>query len=213
EQELEAAYLAQAGVMDAVVDYRDGGSWTAKENIQVGENRYYHVGRAANFLWVDASASQISGKKLSRVPIKNINGSSSVTITRMTVSWTFGGRIKKVSLGDESVWEGSASSGDNLDIEYFTMAAGAEHSGSDDQEWEFSKNVSGTVVATFTFSDGSGRTVSLLSDGAPTNKEFSITSTGEARANTTWRRTIEATYDTGTGAITSWQETSAHIIP
>lgn len=213
EQELKTVYLAQAGIMAAIVDQLDGGTWTKATNVNVTGNQYYHLGKDANFLWVDASNPQTSGKKLKRMPIQNINASSAITITGMEVSWTFGGNIEEVKLGDTEVWSGAAASPAILNIVDFTIASGASYTDNDDQQWEFSNDVSGDVACAFTFSDGSQRKAYLLRSGAGANKEFSITATGEARGNATWRRTVEATYDTGTSTITSWQETSEHIIP
>jgi hypothetical protein len=213
EQELKTIYLAQAGIMAAIIDYRDGDSWGKATNVNVAGNQYYHVGKDANFLWIDPSSPQVSGKTLKRIAIKNINSSASITVTSLVVDWTFGGSITEVTLGNTSVWSGTASSGSTLDITDFTISAGTTHSGNNDQKWTFSDNVSGTVACTFIFSDGSERKALLLNSGAGANKEFSITATGQVNGNATWRRTVEATYDTGTSTITSWQETPEHIIP
>jgi uncharacterized beta-barrel protein YwiB (DUF1934 family) len=218
EQELKTVYLAQAGIMDAIVDYRDGNTWTKKTNVNVAGNQYYHVGKAANFLLVDASNILANGRVVNRWPIRNINGAASpagdLTITSLVVSWTFGGNINKVKLGNTFVYAGpSVSSPANIDITDFTIAAGAYYDKTNDQYLHFDANVSGTVSVVFNFSDGSSYKALLLKNGSSVNKEFSITATGEVRGNATWRRTIEATYDTGTNTITSWQEKSSHIIP
>lgn len=214
EQELKTIYLAQAGVMSAIVDYRDGGIWAKATNVNVTGNQYYHIGKDANFLWVDPSSPRVVGSNLKKIPIQNVNSASSITITQLTLNWTFGGNITKVTIGGTQVWNGTASSGSTLDITDLTIAAGVSYFGINDQQWDFSGgSVSGDVICTFIFSDGSQRKAYLLKAGKSANKEFSITATGEVRGNATWRRTIEATYDTGTSKITSWQERWGHIIP
>lgn len=211
----KALYMAQAGIMRSIVDYRDNGLWSSVQNVDMRNESYYHLGRNANFLWVDASNPQISTKKLKRIPIQNINSTSPITITNMVVSWTFGGTIKKVTLGGSSVWSGNTGSPASLNITDFEIASGTSYTGSDQQIWEFSRNVTGDVIVTFIFSDGSSYKTYILKSGTGANKEFSITATGEVRngANVVGRRTLVATYDTGTNKITSWEESQNHIIP
>lgn len=211
----KALYMAQAGIMRSIVDYRDDSLWNAGQNVNVMAEFYYHLGRNANFLWVDASSPQIAGKQVKRIPIKNINALNPITITDMVVSWTFGGNITQVNLGGTNVWTGVASSPATLNITDFTLTAATSYSAAIDQIWQFSNNASGDVVVTFIFNDGSSHKAYLLKNGQGVNKEFSITSTGEVRSGSTSlaRRTLNATYDTGTSRITSWEETQSHIIP
>ena len=216
-QQDKALYAAQAGVMRAIVDYQDGGVWDSAQNVNLGDNVYYHVGEDGNFLVVDASNSQISGggRHLRRIPIQNINASTSITITDMVVSWTFGGDISKVKLGGSTVWDDSASSPATLDITDFAISSGAAHAGNNDQKWEFDNAVSGDVVVTFIFSDASSYETLLLDQGSTVNNQFSITATGEVRNGSTVevRKTLVATYDVGEDEITSWEESNDHIIP
>ena len=217
----KALYMAQAGVMSAIVDFLDNGLWgSARNNNDAGGEFYYHLGKSADFLFIDPSTPQASGKVLKRIPIKNLNSSSSITITDLVVSWTFGGTIDKVTLANSIVWTGSLSSPASLNITDTTIASGgAQHGNNNDQIWEFSGNVPTTstteVLVEFIFSDGSSRKAYLLRLGKGGNKEFSITSTGEIRrgASLEARRTLRATYDLGTNKITSWEESTGHIIP
>lgn len=216
----KALYMAQAGVMRAIVDFRDGGLWSSvQNNNEAGDEFYYHLGKNANFLCVNAATPQLSGKQLKRIAIKNIHATSAITITNIIVSWTFGGNITKVTLGSNTVWTGTASSPASLDISDFIIAAGVYYASNNDQIWEFSGNVpsvaSTDVVVTFVFSDGSSYKAYIFKDGKGADKEFSITSTGEIRrgAAIAARRTLVATYDNGTNKFTSWEETQSHIIP
>jgi len=212
----KALYMAQTGIMRAIVDYRDGGSWNPAQNVNVEGGFYYHLGKNANFLLVDASAPKISGKKLIKIPIQNINASSSITITDMIVSWGFGGSLVGVKLGNTLVWSGTASSPASLNVTDLTIASGTSYSGYNDQEWEFSTaSIIGDVVCTFILSDGSQIKSYLIKNDLSGSKEFSITATGEVRSGTAVqaRRTLNATYDIGTSKITSWQESQNHINP
>ncbi|MDP8289823.1 MAG: hypothetical protein P9M02_02505 [Candidatus Susulua stagnicola] len=210
-------YLAQAGIMRAIVDYVDGGSWDSAQNVNVAGEFYYHLGQSSNFLLVDASNPETSGgdKHLRKIPIQNINASDDIIITDMIVSWTFGGNIKKVKLDNTEVWSGNIVSPASIDITDFTLTPGAVYSGNNDQKWEFQSAISGDVTVTFIFGDGSQRKAILLDDDFGSDNEFSITATGEVRngVNVEARRTISATYDVGTSGITSWEESQSHIIP
>jgi len=213
----KAIYSAQAGVMRAIVDYVDGGSWDSAQNVNVIGEFYYHLGQDSNFLAIDASNPETSGgdKHLRKIPIENINASDDIIITDMIVSWTFGGNITKVKLDNTEVWSGTATTPASIDVTDFTLTPGAVYSGNNDQKWEFQNAISGDVVVTFIFGDGSQRKAILLDNDSGADNEFSITATGEVRngANVEARRTIEATYDVGTSEITSWEESQIHIIP
>jgi len=215
----KALYMAQAAIMLAIVDYEDGTLWDSAQNVNPTGEFYYHLGRDANFLQVDASAPSISAGTLDTIPIKNVNASASITITQMIVEWDFGGNITEVTLGGTSVWSGTATTGQTLDITDFVITSGTAYTTATDQAWTFANSASGDIVVTFIFSDSSTYKLYLTKDSSGItvsgNHEFSITATGEIRsgANVEARRTLVATYDDGTNEITSWQETQNHIIP
>ncbi|MFH1441896.1 MAG: hypothetical protein ABIH18_07665 [Candidatus Omnitrophota bacterium] len=215
----KALFMAQAGIMWAIVDYNLDGLWGSARNINVATGLYYHLGTAVNFLWVDTSNSQKSGKTLKRIPIKNIiNTTDSITITNMVVEWDFGGNITDVTLAGSSVWSGTAVSPAALDITDTAITAGTTYSANNDQQWTFSNNVpsgTGYIKVKFIFSDGSSFRIYILRNGMTVDTSFSVTSTGEIRNGSTVvaRRTLLATYDTGTSNIPSWNEIQSHIIP
>ena len=133
----------------------------------------------------------------------------------MVVSWTFGGNLTGVTLEGSSVWGGTQSSPATIDITDTVLDSEESHQGANDQMWNFSSSISGEIVCTFIFSDGSQVKAYLLKDDLSGNKEFSITATGEVRSGSRVlaRRTFTASYDTTTSEITSWQESQEHIIP
>jgi len=214
----KALYLAQAGIMRAIVDYKNNGSWSPMQNVNVAEGLYYHIGGgSSDFLLVEAFDPTVFGKQIYSIAIYNVSGSNSITITDMVVDWSFGGSIKKVKLGGGWVWSGTLSSPASLDIIDFTMLAGQSFTVLSQQVWEFSANIPAnfSINVTFIFSDGSRRKVILAQNQRAGNKEFSIKATGEVRNGNKVeaRRTLVATYDTNTSTITSWEETQDHIIP
>lgn len=216
----KALYMAQAGLVAAIVDFQDNGLWgSVQNNNDAGGEFYYSIGKNADFFWINPATPQTTGKQLKRIPIKNLNSAGSITITDLLVAWTFGGNITSVTLGNSNVWTGALASPASLNITDLAITSGTQHANNNDQIFEFSSNVPSTsstdMVVTFVFSDGSSRKAYILKSGLGANKEFSITSTGEVRGGVsgTFRRTLLATYDTGTNKITSWQEASSHIIP
>lgn len=219
EQE-KALYAAQAGVMSGIVDYKPDGLWSPGRDVNVNapSEFYYHLGQNANFLWVDASNPIANGRILSRIPIKNINASASITVTDLIVSWTFAGNITGVWLCGQKVFTGTATSPASLNITDTTLTSGAAFNDDNKQAFRFSNNISATadIVVTFIFSDGSSYKAYLLKGGKGANKEFSIKATGMVKSGSTVkaRRTLVATYDTGgTGTITSWEESQSQIMP
>lgn len=215
----KALGMAQAGIMRAIVDYKDDGRWSAAENVNVVEGLYYHIGgEKANFLLVDASSPRVAGQELHNIPISNINTTNSIRITNMVVSWSFGGSLRMVWVADGSpVWSGTKSSPANLDIVDVTIPAATAYTALRDQAWQFSSNIpSGfSMTVTFIFSDGSSQKVIIAQNQRAGNKEFSIKSTGEVRSGSKVeaRRTLIATYDVKVNRITSWEETQDHIRP
>jgi len=215
EQE-KALYMAQAGVMKGLATYINTGSFTTERNVNVTGEFYYEMGTPASFFLVDASNPKINSKQLRDIHISNLNSTSSITITSMIVTWTFGGNITSVKLGNTFVWNGTAASGTTLTLSpSFTLAPGASFTAQNDQIWRFTNEITGDVKCTFIFSDGSQSTFYLLKGGTSANNEFPITATGEVRSSgsTVARRTLVATYDIGSHNITSWEESQNHIYP
>ncbi len=215
-----ALFAAQAGIYAAIYDYLAVPSaryWTKTANVNITGNKYYSVGKDANFLLVNAFNPQISNKVLQAVPLSNINQTQAITVKQMIVEWTgLSGstRLNQVYLGGTRRWNSSVSSGQLLTLSpQFQMNATVVYSGTTQNRWIFSVNLptNATVIVTFIFTDGSSRKTYLLNEGHGGNNEFSITATGAVRGTTNWRRSIEATYDVTVGKITSWQEVGSHI--
>jgi len=211
-----ALALAEAGIMRAIVDYENDEAITNATDVLVAANQYYSFGgSSANFLLVDATDAEIKGghnEKVEEMELTNINGSSSLTITNMTISWTTdsGETLQEINIGGggKEYNNGSATSGTQVGVSY-TINSG------DDEDFKLKFNnddVSGkTITAQFTFDDGSTRSAVILSSGNAGGNSFSLTATGKVTSNVTWKRTIEATYDVDSSEITSWKETLNHL--
>lgn len=213
----KAFYMAQAGIMRAIADFHNSGnvSWNyvTTQNVPAGSEFFYRVGEAANFFLVDASNSMLGGSTLQGIPIKNINSANSITITSMIMEWSFGGNITGITLGGSSVWSGTAASGASLNITDFTLTAGQSFSADANQAFQFSNAISGNIIATFIFSDGSQYRAYLLKNSLCAARAFSIKATGEVKAGTRLeaRRTLAAVYDSGTNNFISWEESQNHL--
>ncbi|MEI8175795.1 MAG: type II secretion system protein [Candidatus Omnitrophota bacterium] len=208
-------YLAQAGIFRALADYRTAGSWSEALNVNVDGKGYYHVGRDSDFLLADASAVHANGRVINAWPLRSLSGSSVIAATSMTVEWSFGGMLTRAKIGDQVVYSGTGvSSPATIALNpAFALGPGDVFTGDNHQYLQFDTNVNGSAAVRLLFKDGSSAKIALLKNGLCGNREFSVTATGEFRGSSTWRRTVQATYDTGSGTITSWQESPAQITP
>lgn len=218
-----AIFAAQAGIYAAIHDYVSDPSqpyWdktAAPQNIST--NIYYNTGKDANFLLISALSSERSSRVLRRIPLANLNNTQSITVNKMEVEWyNFSANLSQIDLGGATRWSGSVTSGTTITLASpFALNAKQSFFKLNDNALQFSRNIpnNAVIIATFIFDppagDGSSRKAILWTNGPGRNNEFSITATGEVRGRTTWKRTAEATYDAGSGKITSWQEAEGHI--
>ena len=216
----KAFYMAQAGAMKGLTDFKNSGAaqtWNKTPSTNIGGEFNYSVGEDANFFAVDATNPRDNGRILNRIPIENINAGTSISVTGLVVEWGFGGSIDQVRLGGTKVWTGPALTSPAT-INFagnFVMSANTTYSGINDQVFKFTANIGANadVVCTFNFSDNSFFKTYLLKAGAGANKEFSLKATGKIQNGSTLlaRRTLVLTYDYGTGNISSWEESTDHL--
>ena len=212
----KALYMAQAGVMAAIVDYEDGGSWDDAQDVNPVDELYYQLGEDANFLRVDASSPRLFGgnKKLNGITLYNINASDNIAISSLVVSWTSDGGETLTNIdfaGGSDEWTGSASSGNSITLSY-TFNSGSNYSLA--LNWGAGDDISGkTIAIQFNFTDNSSYEALVLDSGSGADDAFLITATGEVRngALVKSRRTLSVTYDVGTSEITSWEESQDHL--
>lgn len=218
----QAIFAAQAGIYASLYDYLQYPAeayWTKTATPQnISGNIYYSAGKDANFLLVSAANSERNGRILRRIPLSNLNATDTITINKMKVEWSnFGGTsLRVIQLGGITRWSGSAGSGTTVALTSpFPLNAKEFTSTSDANTWQFSANIPANAIIKVTFifdpptGDASSRKAILY--GAGKKNEFSIIATGEVQGTTNWKRSLEATYDAGSGLITSWQEIESHI--
>ncbi|MBI2033813.1 MAG: fibronectin type III domain-containing protein [Candidatus Liptonbacteria bacterium] len=118
----------------------------------------------ADSLLVDTSAVNINPSDNTQVigiTLEN-TGTSNITITQMTVSWSGvsgGTRLNGITIGGTQVFSGNSNSGTLLDITDFTLTAGAGIYQLNNLD--FNRRITGiTLSITFTMADGSTKTVS-----------------------------------------------------
>jgi len=211
----KALFAAQAGVMKAIVDYRNDGSIIAETDTQITENIYYSTGGAGMFFIADCSnPSIIASRKIKDVTMTNTNSTEDLTITHMQVSWTPDGgeNLISIDLGRATAeWSGSVPSGTNLDMTDYTIPA-ATTENDVWLDWNVGSDITAmTISAILTFSDESTLEIVLLNSGLGSNNAMVITSTGKVVAADTWRRTLKVNYDVGASEIISWEESQDHL--
>ena len=230
----QALYASQAAIYDAIRTYRENGSWYAhiEESLSgaSSQNIKAYVGNISNFLLVAARpARTVSGvtNAIQDFGLSNINYNQGLQISKVKVKYypTVSSGVDIVMTGLKlggSVMSISPASGSS-DTEFtlatpFTIAARTGYTAAAQNAFVFNTLLPSnmTLNATFYVSDMSGiatytRKSVIINNGAGGNNEFTITATGKAGENLEWKRTIEATYDTGTSTITSWQELDSHL--
>ncbi len=211
-------YLAQAGVHNAAYSFRFNKfsgetGFFSLDSTSVNPNETFTLSAtAANLLMVDTSASliQSSNRNVTGWNIQNATNSNSITISRMTVSWTgvpANRRLQQIWLDDTQLWpigggDGSATSGTNLAITNFTLDT--DPTIYTDNILRFNNNVAGiTATVTFQMTDNSTQTLTIFPISQ--NYNFKVTSKGQVSGSTIFR-SIQATYNALTGRITSYKE-------
>lgn len=114
----------------------------------------------AGYLIVNTVGATRSGNTVTGITLQNA-GSSNITITTMTVSWTGinnNRRLNSISIGGSSLWTGSNSTGVIENIADKTLATG---SATQVQILSYSNTIPNIIVSiTYVMSDGSTKTVS-----------------------------------------------------
>lgn len=216
EYSLQAFYAAQAGIYDAISQFRANDSWTritADDNKEMLPDISYKTGVDANFLLLDTVnwnlSDPINGSNiLTGIRIRDITQTGTVTITSVKLDfYQFSATIDSFTLGT-TTYTGPWNPGDTITVNF------ALPDNFVDTQWQFSAPIpnNAMILVTFTFVDNSTRIAYLKELGFIGNNQFSIVSTGKVtKDNITIQRTIRATYDVGAGEITSWTESANHI--
>lgn len=217
-KDLQCVYLAQAGIQQAVYNFRfcditaNGYFSLGKTNIDAS-NFFVLGGRDADFLMVNTSGSNftVSNKQLAGLKIQNAINSRSIIIDRIIVTRGGGGGAKLINIyiNGSSVWSGNEDLPADCNISNFTL--NTTPTIYDIDYFEFDKNVSNkTISIQFVMTDGSSKTVDVYP--ASQNYNFTIKSTGKTAGSNIYR-TIEADYNAQTAKIVNYNEINSEITP
>jgi Tfp pilus assembly protein PilX len=221
----KALYMAQAGLMSGLADYIADGLISPQSNVLVTGEFRYSVGGSSSLIAIDGTNVKANGRVVNTWPLTNISSATAVTVNSIVVEWDFVANLNSMKIGNSYIFKNGSltspatidSSNDYNNAMPLTIPANTTYGGTNTQYIQFSVNVPAylTVSVTFNLSDGSSLKKYLVIGGNATNNEFSLRATGiiQGGAAGTARRSLVATYDIGTGKITSWQESSRHIIP
>lgn len=117
----------------------------------------------ADYLAIDTSSASIGAgnRELQDVFIENTNGTCDIVIDKITITWTNAARtLTRVRIDNSSVWTGSASTGDVLDIDDTTIA---NTDGQLENTYRFNQNMkNNTFNITFEMDDGTTKTESSI---------------------------------------------------
>ncbi len=223
----KALYMAQAGIMSVIADYKADGVITSTQystNVEPPSEFYYSVENNSNSLVIGGSNCKANGRVVNHWPIKNISSDTAVVLDSVSITWDFPANLMSMKLGNQFIYKGSLLSSPatiNSANCYsskipLTIPPGTSYDGPNEQYIHFDANIpSGiTISVTFNFSNGSSLSKTLVKDGETTNDELTIKATGKVQGGIApvARRTLVATYDVTSGEITSWQESQAHIM-
>ncbi len=133
-------------------------------------------------------------------------GVRTLTITQMAVVWTTAGRnLTQIVINGNTVWSGSAASGQTVNI---NDVSGIDPAGATTNYLLFDADMQTgalTLTATYYLSDNSTRMVTLWPSSD--NFRFTIKASGK-RAGSALYKTIQAEYNANTGKVVDFREIS-----
>lgn len=211
---MRALYLAQAGVQNAVYNFRVNGTFSSNQPVYVTPGNYFVIGGGdAGFLMVDSSAVVITGRKkenLEGFVIQNVNSTRSITIDRMIIQWDDPIRaVKEIRIDGTRRWRGRLDSPADIDIDDTIIAPAAT---SPTNVIRFDKDMSGVsyIDVQFVMTDGSTRDIRIYP--ASDAYSFAVSATGKV-AGSNMYRTIRAEYDALNGKIVDYDEINSEMLP
>jgi len=211
-------YLAQAGIQNALYDYRfraisqEGYFTLGTVNVNA-ENYFLLEATEADLLMVDTSQVRLSGKKKKKLDnffLKNAAESPALIIDRMIVSWEGADmrKLKAIRLDRDRVWRNKgARSPVDADIKDFTLQASAPPILYPDNSLEFDRDMSrAKIEIVFVMFNGSRKKMVMYDNGVQQNYfNFSIRATGKV-VNANGYRTLQAEYNALEGKVVHYTE-------
>jgi len=224
ERQERCIYNAAAGVNYALYRYRHDTALTngtfsidADNNFTVSTVTSGGSGGDAGELVVDATDAHLgnNNRRLLGVTIRN-SSDSSITITRMTVTWSISNRrMTQIKINNSTVWSGSASSSPaDVNINNTTIPANTTRS---INLIQFNSSMINAVITlSFEMTDDTTTTACTAwpAQGSVCAQEtagLTITSMGKTAGSNQYR-SVQATYNIDTGNISDYDEVS-QVVP
>ncbi|MEI6631590.1 MAG: hypothetical protein WCL25_03120 [bacterium] len=215
----QCVYLAQAGIHNAVYNYRfndlAANGYFTKGQTNIDANNFFVLGaNAADALMVNTVGAAIGppNSDLTGLRIQNATNSNTITIDRMVVTWNNPLRtLQQIRINGSNVFNGNLASPANANITNFTLNTTPTIYNINRIRFSGNINVAGlTISIQFVMTDGSSKTLTVYPDSS--NNSFIVKATGKKTGSSIYR-TIQATYNAVTGRITSYNEIPAQITP
>ncbi|MFH1360208.1 MAG: hypothetical protein ABIJ41_04125 [Candidatus Omnitrophota bacterium] len=217
-------YLAQAGLNQAIYDYRING-FIKYGQIYIDANHFFVLGGSsaggstADSLMVDTSRMNFSSNRrdLDDILIRNANALP-ITIDRMIITWSDfvppASRLQRIRIGNSWVWSGNLASPADANISNFSLTAPTVYPIKLRFDNTTGMNDPNNIITIrFIMTDGSTKDV-IVWPPPPSGSNFTLTikSMGRTELSKIFR-TIEAQYNISTGIITDYHEIIDEIYP
>lgn len=218
EQEMIAdVYLAQAGIEQAIYNYRfrdlTANGYFSLGQTAVDANHYYVLGgSAADLFMVDTTSAQLSGnsRSLLGLQIQNATNTRSSTLDQMIVTWNTGGRLTRIRIAGQTVWNGNDFSPatalvrPRLTLDTIPTIYPIN-------EIRFNSSVAGANIdVRFVMTDGSFKDVRVYP--ASNNFNVVISATGKTSRSRIFR-TMRAVYNARRARVVQYDESNIEILP
>lgn len=218
DRHIGAVYLAQAGLREALYQYRSrdrrgNGYFTMGSYTVDGPQGFVLGAEPADLLMVDTANAKVQGKKenfLRGIKIQNATDSQTIAFNQMIVSWDNKNRLERIRIANLTVWNGNKRSPVTADLTR-TITLNTRPSTYAVNYLRFDKSMTDSIVdVRFVMTDGGMKDVRVF----PASNQFNFTvkATGkEAGANV--YRTIQAEYNAQTGNVIGEREKDEQISP
>lgn len=221
---LKAIYLAQAGMNQAVYDYRfhdiaaSGYFSLGKTNIDA--NNFFVIGPRAGeghnayLLMVNRNTSRLTNanRRVANWRLQNATNSRSITINRINVTWDNSRNLTRIVLNGGTKWRGTLAppgGAVTLTTPFILDTAPTLYT---NNYFGFSNSMRrATVNANFFMTDNSS-TGSMQIYPAVNYNNFTVESTGKTASSNIFR-TVVAAYNANTGRVVDLDEINTEITP
>ncbi len=212
----EVVYLAQAGIHQALYDFRfndlTGNGYFSKGQMNLDATHFFVLGATdADLLMVDTSTAALGGgasKDIVNLQIQNATDSQTITIDRMVVTWDNSVNLRSIRINGSNLWSGNQGSPVNADLSP-DVTLDTTPSIYQIDRLRFQNDMSGvTATAQFWMTDGSSKTVTIYP--ASNSNNFNIIAMGKTTVSNIYR-TIQVTYNALTGHIIDSKETNVSL--